>query len=92
MSHEAAGRRPLVSGADVSRESAGRGNHIRNTLSAALALNLTVAGAKLGHGFVSGSVAMSAGGFHSLRDGLANVLGVVGIAVAARPPDQEHHA
>jgi cation diffusion facilitator family transporter len=34
---------------------------------------------------------MSADGFHSLLDGFANVVGIVGIAVAARPPDREHH-
>jgi cation diffusion facilitator family transporter len=56
-----------------------------------LALNLAVAGAKLGYGFFSGSVAMSADGFHSLLDGFANVVGIIGIVVAARPPDREHH-
>ncbi len=65
-------------GADASHESAGRGNQIRQILSVVLALNLTVAGAKLGYGFVSGSVAMSADGFHSLLDGFANVVGIVG--------------
>jgi cation diffusion facilitator family transporter len=55
-----------------------------------LLLNLLVAGAKLGYGFVSGSVAMTADGFHSLLDGFANVIGIVGIAVASRPPDREH--
>ena len=89
--HEAEERPPLMSGADASRESAGRGNQIRHILSVVLALNLAVAGAKLGYGFVSGSVAMSADGFHSLLDGFANVVGIVGIAVAARPPDREHH-
>lgn len=53
-------------------------------------LNLTVAGAKLRYGFVRGSVAMSADGFHSPLDGFANVVGIVGIAVAARPPGEEH--
>ena len=56
-----------------------------------LLLNLLVAGAKLGYGFFSGSVAMTADGFNSLLDGFANVIGIVGIAVAARPPDREHH-
>ena len=91
MFHEAEGRPPFITGADASRESTARGNHIRQILSVVLALNLAVAGAKLGYGFVSGSVAMSADGFHSLLDGFANVVGIVGIAVAARPPDQEHH-
>jgi cation diffusion facilitator family transporter len=80
-----------MSGADAGHDSAGRGNQIRNILSVVLALNLAVAGAKLGYGFLSGSVAMSADGFNSLLDGFANVVGIVGIAVAARPPDREHH-
>jgi cation diffusion facilitator family transporter len=91
VSHEAEGKSLRLSGADAGRESAGRGNDIRHILLVVLALNLAVAGAKLGYGFVSGSVAMSADGFHSLLDGFANVVGIVGIAVAARPPDREHH-
>jgi cation diffusion facilitator family transporter len=91
VSHEAKGRSPLMFGAAASEESAGRGNLIRQILSVVLVLNPTVAGAKIGCGFVSGSVAMSADGFHSLLDGFANVVGIVGIGVAARPPDQEHH-
>lgn len=58
---------------------------------AVLALNLLVAFAKIGYGLKSGSVAMSADGAQSLLDGLSNVVGLVSIAVAARPPDEEHH-
>lgn len=68
-----------------------RNGQIRNILAVVLLLNLLVAGAKLGYGFVSGSVAMTADGFNSLLDGFANVIGIVGIAVASRPPDREHH-
>ena len=68
-----------------------RGAKIRFVLAVVLALNLVVAAAKLGYGYVSGSVAMTADGFQSLLDALANVVGIVGIAVAARPPDREHH-
>lgn len=56
-----------------------------------LALNMLVGGAKIGYGLWSGSVAMSADGAQSLLDGLSNVVGLVSIAVAARPPDEEHH-
>jgi cation diffusion facilitator family transporter len=56
-----------------------------------LALNVVVALAKLGYGLRSDSVAMTADGIQSLLDGLANVVGLAGIAVAARPPDREHH-
>ena len=89
--HEAKGRSPLMFGADASHESAGRANQIQRVLWVVLGLNLTVAGAKLGYGFFSGSVAMFADGFNSLLDGFANVIGILGIAVAARPPDREHH-
>ncbi|HEX2282885.1 MAG TPA: cation diffusion facilitator family transporter [Thermomicrobiales bacterium] len=91
MSHEAEGSSALNSEADAGRDSSGRGNQIRHILSVVLALNILVAGAKLGYGFFSGSVAMFADGFHSLLDGFANVVGIIGIVVAARPPDREHH-
>ncbi len=64
---------------------------IRRVLLRVLALNVIVAFAKLAYGLQSGSVAMTADGIQSMLDGLANVVGLVGIAVAARPPDQEHH-
>ena len=82
---------PSLTEADASREPASRDKQIRRILSLVLALNLLVALAKLGYGYISGSVAMSADGFHSLLDAFANVVGIVGISVAARPPDREHH-
>jgi len=69
----------------------GRTAAIRRVLIWVLVLNVVVALAKLGYGTRSGSVAMTADGIQSLLDGLANVVGLAGIAVAARPPDQEHH-
>ncbi len=83
---------PTRPGAEGSSpDPAPRNRKIRRILSVVLVLNLTVAGAKLGYGFITGSVAMTADGFHSLLDGFANVIGLAGIAVAARPPDREHH-
>jgi cation diffusion facilitator family transporter len=64
---------------------------VRQTLLIVLGLNLAVAFAKLGYGLWSGSVAMSADGVQSLLDGLSNVVGLISIAIAARPPDEEHH-
>ncbi len=64
---------------------------IRQTLWVVLGLNLAVAVAKLGYGLWSDSIAMSADGVQSLLDGLSNVVGLISIAVAARPPDEEHH-
>jgi len=77
--------------AAAGRESTGRSDQIRNILSVVLVLNLAVAGAKLGYGFFSGSVALYADGLHSLLDGSANVVGSIGNLVVARPPQREHH-
>ena len=74
-----------------SLDRAERTNSIRRVLCAVLALNLLVAFAKIGYGLKSGSVAMSADGAQSLLDGLSNCVGLVSIAIAARPPDEEHH-
>lgn len=63
---------------------------VRGTLWIVLGLNLAVAAAKLGYGLITGSVAMTADGFHSLFDGSSNVIGLLGMALAARPPDEGH--
>lgn len=63
---------------------------IRRTLWIVLALNLTVAAAKLAYGLFTGSVAMTADGFHSLLDGSSNVIGLLAMILAARPPDERH--
>lgn len=55
-----------------------------------LFLNLAVAFAKLGYGWRSGAIAMTADGIHSLIDASSNVFGLVGVWVARRPPDANH--
>ena len=67
-----------------------RTRKIRQVLWIILALNLSVASAKIAWGFLSGSVAMQADGFHSLFDGASNVIGLIGIYLAARPADTTH--
>lgn len=73
-------------------ESAGlnRLRAIRRVLWSVLFLNLAVAGAKLGWGYYSGSIAMQADGFHSLFDGASNIVGLIGIHLASRPADRDH--
>lgn len=63
---------------------------IRRVLWTILALNTIVAISKLVWGMVSNSAAMQADGFHSLFDGTSNVIGLLGMALAARPADREH--
>ncbi|ACZ40454.1 cation diffusion facilitator family transporter [Sphaerobacter thermophilus] len=68
----------------------GRTRAIQRTLLGVLALNVLVGGAKLGYGLLTGSLAMTADGVNSLMDGASNVVGLVAIAVASRPPDPNH--
>lgn len=63
---------------------------IKRVLWQVLALNFLVAGAKIAVGSITGSLSMVADGFHSAMDGTSNVIGLVGITIAGRPPDDEH--
>jgi cation diffusion facilitator family transporter len=55
-----------------------------------LVLNLVVAVAKVVFGYISGSVSILSDGFHSLTDASSNVVGLVGVRAAGRPPDEDH--
>lgn len=63
---------------------------VRRVLVGILGLNVLVAVAKLIVGWLTGSISMVADGFHSLTDGASNVVGLIGISLAARPPDETH--
>jgi len=65
-------------------------HRIRVVLWWVLSLNVLVALAKIAWGLISGSVAMLADGFHSMFDGVSNVVGLVGMGMAARPADRDH--
>src|SRR5262245_4742197 len=62
----------------------------KSVLLLTLLLNLAVAGAKLVWGRWTNSLSMQADGFHSLFDGASNIIGLVGIWAARRPPDDCH--
>jgi len=53
-------------------------------------LNILVALAKGGWGLYTGSLSMTSDGLHSLFDSSSNIIGLVGISLASRPPDREH--
>jgi len=67
-----------------------RYQEIHFVLKSVLFLNLAVALAKLGWGLWSHSVGMQADGFHSLFDGISNIIGLIGISLAVQPPDRLH--
>jgi cation diffusion facilitator family transporter len=74
----------------ASQRGAQRLDRIAAVLWAILGLNLLVAIAKLVYGHTSGAIAITADGLHSLLDSASNVIGLVGISVARRPPDANH--
>lgn len=63
---------------------------IKRVLWMILGLNLLVASAKLVYGLMTGSVGMTADGFHSMFDGTSNVIGLLGMGIAGRPADEDH--
>ena len=68
----------------------GRYGQVVRVLYQVLFLNLAVAFAKIILGSYTGSVSIVSDGFHSLTDSASNVVGLVGISIARRPPDAEH--
>jgi cation diffusion facilitator family transporter len=69
---------------------AANAKQIKRVLWQVLGLNFLVAGAKITVGSATGSLSMVADGFHSALDGTSNVIGLVGMTIAERPPDDDH--
>ncbi len=63
---------------------------VRRVLLITLILNVLVAISKIVIGLISGALAITADGFHSLVDGSSNVVALVANRLADRPPDDDH--
>jgi cation diffusion facilitator family transporter len=63
---------------------------VKRVLWTTLVLNLLVSAAKIAVGTLSGSLSMVADGYHSLVDGINNVVGIVVASFAYAPPDAGH--
>ena len=63
---------------------------VASVLARVLVLNLVVAVAKLVLGYLTGAVSVVSDGFHSLTDAFSNVVAMVAVRVARKPPDQDH--
>ncbi len=63
---------------------------VARVLTRVFALNLAVALAKIVFGYMSGAISILSDGFHSLTDAASNLVGLVGVHAAGRPPDDEH--
>lgn len=67
-----------------------RFDKIRRILLVILVLNLLVAIAKIVYGSFTDTLSIQADGYHSLSDGISNIVGLIGIKIASRPPDRDH--
>ena len=67
-----------------------RHQEVSRVLTRVLVLNLTVAAAKLLLGYATGAVSIVSDGFHSLADSASNIIGLVGLRAAGKPPDADH--
>jgi cation diffusion facilitator family transporter len=67
-----------------------RQRSIQHVLMVVLMLDLLLAFAKGGYGYLTGSVAMISDGLHSTIHAAGNVVGLVGVHLAARPADASH--
>jgi len=67
-----------------------RYTEVARVLTRVLLLNVMVAVAKIAFGYASGAISILSDGFHSLTDAASNVVGLVGVGAAGRPPDEDH--
>jgi cation diffusion facilitator family transporter len=67
-----------------------RYSEVTKVLYRVLFLNLAVAVAKIALGYMTGAVSILSDGFHSLTDSASNVVALVGVSAARRPPDADH--
>ncbi|MFA0822287.1 MAG: cation diffusion facilitator family transporter [Methanomethylovorans sp.] len=63
---------------------------IRNIMILILVLNLAVSVVKIIYGKITNTLSMQSDGYHSMFDGISNVVGLIGIQAASKPPDTEH--
>lgn len=63
---------------------------VTSVLARVFFLNLGVALAKIAFGYASGAISILSDGFHSLTDAGSNLVGLIGVHAARRPPDADH--
>ncbi|HEV8318025.1 MAG TPA: cation diffusion facilitator family transporter [Vicinamibacterales bacterium] len=67
-----------------------RYSQVTRVLYRVLFLNFAVALIKIGLGITTGAVSILSDGFHSVTDGASNVVALIGVSIARRPPDANH--
>ncbi len=79
----------MASTPEISRAQTNR-DGVRRVLILTLTVHLAISAAKLIMGYQAHIVSLQADGLHSLFDALSNVIGLVALGIALRPPDPEH--
>ncbi|MBZ0299086.1 MAG: cation-efflux pump, partial [Anaerolineae bacterium] len=67
-----------------------RNQQVRRVLLITLVLNLVVAAGKIVIGLMTGALAITADGLHSVIDSSGNIVGMIAMRVASQPPDDDH--
>jgi len=80
----------VASGSASPRPEQVRYRAIRVVLFVVLAIDVVMAVSKGIYGYLTGSLGMFSDGLHSALHAAGGVLGVVGVSLAARPPDARH--
>ena len=81
----------MVAAAHSSRVLTGdRYSQVTRVLYRVFLLNVAVALIKIGLGITTGAVSILSDGFHSITDAGSNVVALIGVSIARRPPDANH--
>jgi cation diffusion facilitator family transporter len=67
-----------------------RDKAVARVLTRVLVLNLSMAVAKVIVGYAAGAISILSDGYHSLTDAASNIVGLIGVRAAGRPPDADH--
>ena len=67
-----------------------RSQNIQRVLWIILALNIVITIIEAAVGFATGALSVIADGFHSIVDSSSNIIGLAGLWIASRPPDENH--
>lgn len=63
---------------------------VKKVIMIVLILNIIMATLKIGYGLYSGILSISADGYESLLDSLANIVALVAVSLSSRPEDKSH--
>ncbi|MBQ3378108.1 MAG: cation diffusion facilitator family transporter, partial [Synergistaceae bacterium] len=65
-------------------------NKVQLVLFIILVCNLAVSAIKIIVGLMTGMQSVTADGYHSITDGLSNLIGMIGVKIASKPQDWNH--